>query len=380
MDPDQLAAYQAQLLAILKKVSDIKEQIKYVAVYAACAILVLGIAGNILALILFLKKSLRNTSTGTYFTAIITLDLLFIILGAVPDLAFISIEENMGDKVGDWLCKTWTFLFRSIQGLSTWVLLVAAVDTFLLIQKPEKVSMRNTVTKARAAIAALSLVTIVLNLWVFWGIDARGGIEPLRQNAITGTIQVTQCGYSSVNFLNFDVNDNQYIFLVLYSIFPSFGLIVLSVPILLRVLRMHMVVIDPVIQRRARVSGALIVCSTVTFVLMEAPNIAMGALFWSEVLEPYATDPIGTIWRLFVKGVLIFFGYAHHSLKFYLFLAVSPRFRKDFTNICKSEEHYMKNSINSTETNANNKVDCEKGDGNSLTIKKMQAKQWLNIK
>ena len=121
--------------------------------------LVLGIVGNVIALILFLKKSLKNTSSGIYFTAIITLDLLFIILGAVPDLAFISIEENMGDKVGGWLCKCWTFLFRTIQGLSTWVLLAAAVDTFLLVQKPEKASVRNTVPKARAAIAALSLVT-----------------------------------------------------------------------------------------------------------------------------------------------------------------------------------------------------------------------------
>ena len=369
MDPDQLAAYQAQLLAILNKVSHVREQIKYVAVYAACAILVLGIAGNILALILFLRKSLRNTSAGIYFTAIITLDLLFIILGAVPDLAFISIEENMGDVVGGWLCKCWTFLFRTIQGLCTWVLLAAAVDTFLLVQKPEKDSTLNTVPKARAAIAALTVVTIALNIWVFWGIDARGGIEPLRRNAITGTVQTTQCGYSSVKFLTFDVNDNQYIFLVLYSILPSFGLIVLSVPILLKVLRMHMVVVDPVIQHRARISGALILCSTVTFVLMEAPNIAMGALFWSEVLEPYATDPVGTMWRLFVKGVLIFFGYAHHSLKFYLYLVVSPRFRKDFINIRKSEENYTRNSVNNTETNANNKVDCEKGNGESLTIK-----------
>ena len=29
MDPDQLAAYQAYVAAILKKVSDVKEQIKY---------------------------------------------------------------------------------------------------------------------------------------------------------------------------------------------------------------------------------------------------------------------------------------------------------------------------------------------------------------
>ena len=180
------------------------------------------------------------------------------------------------------------------------------MDTFLLVQKPENASVRNTVPKARAAIAALSLVTIVLNLWVFWGIDARGDIEPLRQNAITGTVQITQCAYSSVKFLTFDVNDNQYIFLVLYSILPSFGLIVLFIPVLLRVLRMHMVVVEPVIQRRARMSGALILCSSVTFVLMEAPNIAMGALFWSEVVEPYAADPVGMVWRLFVKGVLIF--------------------------------------------------------------------------
>ena len=373
MDPDQLAAYQAYVAAILKKVLDVKEQIKYVAVYAACAMLVLGIVGNVIALILFLKKSLKNTSSGVYFTAIITLDLLFIILGAVPDLAFISIEENMGDKVGGWLCKCWTFLFRTVQGLSTWVLLAAAVDTFLLVQKPENASVRNTVPKARAAIAALSLVTIVLDLWVFWGIDARGDIEPLRQNTITGTVQITQCAYSSVKFLTFDVNDNQYIFLALYSILPSFGLIVLFIPVLLRVLRMHMVMVEPVIQRRARMSGALILCSSVTFVLMEAPNIAMGALFWSEVVEPYAADPVGMVWRLFVKGVLIFFGYAHHSLKFYLYLAVSPRFRKDFTNICKSQIHYMRNSINSTETNVNNKVDCEKRDGESLTIQKNAA-------
>ena len=324
MDPDQLAAYQAYEAAILKKVLDVKEQIKYVAVYAACAMLVLGIVGNAIALILFLKKSLKNTSSGIYFTAIITLDLLFIILGALPDLAFISIEENMGDKVGGWLCKCWTFLFRTIQGLSTWVLLAAAVDTFLLVQKPENASVRNTVPKARAAIAALSLVTIVLNLWVFWGIDAR-------------------------------------------------GLIVLFIPVLLRVLRMHVVVVEPVIQRRARMSRALILCSSVTFVLMEAPNIAKGTLFWSEVVEPYATDPVGMVWRLFVKGVLIFFGYAHHSLKFYLYLAASPRLRKDFTNICKSQEHYMRNSINSTETNVNNKVDCEKRDGESLTIQKNAA-------
>ena len=368
MDADQAAAYQAYIAAILKKVSDVKEQIKYVAVYAACAVLILGIVGNILALIVFLKKSLKNTSSGAYLTAVIVLDLLFIILGAVPDLAFISIEVSMGDKVGGWLCKCWTFAYRTVQGLSAWVLLTAAADTFRLLQKPEKAFMRNTVPKARATLAGLTLVTVILNLWVFWGIDARGDIEALGQNAVTGTVRVTQCGYATQKFVTFDVNDNEYIFLVLFSIFPTVGLILLSIPIVLYLLKIHTVAVEPAIQQRARTSGMLILGSSVTFILMEAPNIAMGALFWSEVLEPYAMDPIGAIWRLFVKGVLIFFGYAHHSLKFYLFLALSSSFRSDFVNLRNSEVP-MKNSSNGVEPHPENKADCEKGNGEPQAIK-----------
>ena len=367
MDP-ALAAQMAKLAflrALQMKVDDIKEQIKYVAVFAACAIIILGVVGNILALIIFLRKSLRNTSSGTYFTSIITIDFLLILLGAVPDLAFISIEEDMGVKVGAWFCKCWTFAFRTLQGLSSWVTLAAAVDTFLLLQRPDRSATRNTVSKARGTLACLALTTMGLNLWVFWGVDALG------QNAVTGTIQYTQCGYSSVKFLNFDVNDNQYIFLVLFSAFPTFGLIVLSMPIIFKCLKLHIVVIDPSPAQRATLSSALILASSFTFILMEAPNIAMGSVFWSEVLVPYTRDPIELLWRLFVKGILIFFGYAHHSIKFFVYCVISPAFRQDVKNICNNNVVFTKTiSVNGNNAPLSNKADCEEADGESGTLKK----------
>ncbi len=328
------------LLAIQLKVLEIRERIKHVAVFAAWPVLVLGVLGNVVALVVFLKKTFKKTSCGIYFAAVIIVDLLFILLGVVPDLLLISLEEDMDDWVGVGLCKFWTFASRTLRGLSGWLLLATAVDTFLLLQNPKRTLEEYFVTKAVTVIVCFALFEVALNLWVFWGVGALGRV------AVTGTFALDHCGYSNMNFLKFDTEENYFVILIFNSILPAFGLILLNVPIVTNFAGSETGGgQEQGIGSVGKKSRILVLSSSLTFLLMEAPNIAMGALFWPQVLVPYQLDPVGLSWRLFAKAVLIFFGHLHHSLKFYMFCGVSATFRNDVRTIHKSNETLVREIV-----------------------------------
>jgi hypothetical protein len=105
-----------------------------------CAI---SIVGNILALIIFSRKTFQNTIFSTYFRFLTIFDILTILNG-IDDLITLS-------GVGTYwttsilTCKMAYLINYSMPSISSWILSLISIDRFLSIVKPVKYSFRKTV-------------------------------------------------------------------------------------------------------------------------------------------------------------------------------------------------------------------------------------------
>ena len=357
-------AYMLAMLAYKKEVDTWVDRSGYTVVIGGVICLPLVLVGSLLTIKIVQTGILRNTSSATYLTALALIDVIFMFVGYLPDAIFIAMRDKMGQDGGVWLCKIWTFFHRTGLANTSWILLAAALDAAYQIQKKTK----STVGKARVVVAIILICVIALNFWVFWGI---GKTPPI---AVSTTIQMEHCGYTSKGFSDYDIKYNQYITLVAFSVLPAFGNLLTMIVTILGLLKLSK---DPVysteneIERmRYKTAGTMMIWISFTFIFMGAPYIAMGAIFYDEVFEPYRAkqDFLGLVHRTMAKAVLIVVGALfHHSMKFYFFCMVSSGFRSDVKGLCgkNGDSDLMKQSLApSPKINPKSKVENEENEEN----------------
>ncbi len=369
-------AYMAAMLAYKKKVDTWVDRSGYTVVIGGVICLPLVLVGSLLTIKIVQTGILKNTSSATYFTALALIDVIFMFVGYLPDVIFIAQRNKMGKEGGEWLCKIWTFFHRTGMANTSWILLAAALDAAHQVQKQSK----STVGKARAMLAVILISVIALNFWLFWGIDKQGGI------AVTSTIEMQQCGYASKAFSDYDTKYNQYITLVAFAVLPAVGNLLTMIVTIVGLLKLSKTPIysaeNEIERLRYKTAATMMIWISFTFIFMGAPYIAIGAIFWEEVYEPYNAkqDFLGLVHRVMAKAILIVLGALfHHSLKFYFFCIVSPGFRSDVKALCGKNDDAgpMKQSIApSPKINPKSKVENEE---NAKTVEENNVQDSANV-
>lgn len=128
-----------------------------------CVLLVLGIPGNLLAVVVYLTKMKRNTAA--YF--IMTLAISDLINCAISLPVEMHLITNFWTFDIPWLCKFSRYISAAMNNTSSFILAAIAVERFRSICTPMKPRLTNLTSKIFSA--SLMAIAILSALPMLWG-------------------------------------------------------------------------------------------------------------------------------------------------------------------------------------------------------------------
>ena len=129
--------------------------------YVYAVVCLIGLIGNMLALIVFSRKKFQNSIFSTYFRILTIFDLLTLLIRV--DYFFGKFFNISLRNFTDWSCKLMYFLIYCIPAISSWMLCLISLDRYISIVKHNKFLFRK---KTRNQLLAC-LIIIIYNVCLF---------------------------------------------------------------------------------------------------------------------------------------------------------------------------------------------------------------------
>lgn len=131
--------------------------------YIPCIIL-LGLVGNLLSCVVFLKTHLKLRSSSYYLAALATAD-----FGFLMSLLLVWLNNTVGWRVfnKDGWCETLVYVSAVCSSLSVWLIVAFTVERFIAVQYPLHRPHMCTVARAKTIILILTLLALASHSYSF---------------------------------------------------------------------------------------------------------------------------------------------------------------------------------------------------------------------
>lgn len=127
-------------------------------------IILLGLVGNLLSCMVFLKTHLRLRSSSYYLAALATADFSFLI-----SLLLVWLNNNVGWRVfnNDGWCQTVVYVSAVCSSLSVWLIVAFTVERFIAVQYPLHRPHMCTIKRAKIIVLVLTIFALASHLYSF---------------------------------------------------------------------------------------------------------------------------------------------------------------------------------------------------------------------
>ncbi|EGI61790.1 Neuropeptide capa receptor [Acromyrmex echinatior] len=132
--------------------------------YYIPSIILLGLVGNLLSCVVFLKTHLKLRSSSYYLAALATADFSFLM-----SLLLVWLNSTIGWKVfnnNGW-CETLVYVSAVCSSLSVWLIVAFTVERFIAVQYPLHRPHMCTVARAKTIILILTILALVSHSYSF---------------------------------------------------------------------------------------------------------------------------------------------------------------------------------------------------------------------
>lgn len=133
-------------------------------VYYILAIILLGLVGNLLSCVVFLKTHLKLRSSSYYLAALATAD-----FGFLMSLLLVWLNSTVGWRVfnNDGWCETSMYVSSVCGSLSVWLIAAFTVERFIAVQYPLHRPHMCTVARAKMIIRVLTIFALASHSYSF---------------------------------------------------------------------------------------------------------------------------------------------------------------------------------------------------------------------
>lgn len=131
-------------------------------------ITVLGLAGNILTIIILSKRRNIKSSTAVYLNALAISDIVILIFGPFCDWLEDMLEVVLSNY-GQFACKLQTFLQYSSSSTSSWLLVAVTIERAISVTLPHRVRSSCTTRVALIVVIVTWVVLYMANLHFLLG-------------------------------------------------------------------------------------------------------------------------------------------------------------------------------------------------------------------
>ncbi|XP_011647777.1 pyrokinin-1 receptor-like [Pogonomyrmex barbatus] len=132
--------------------------------YYIPSIILLGLVGNLLSCVVFLKTHLKLRSSSYYLAALATTDFSFLM-----SLLLVWLNSTIGWKVfnnNGW-CETLVYVSAVCSSLSVWLIVAFTVERFIAVQYPLHRPHMCTVARAKTIILVLTILALACHSYSF---------------------------------------------------------------------------------------------------------------------------------------------------------------------------------------------------------------------
>ncbi|XP_012542495.1 thyrotropin-releasing hormone receptor [Monomorium pharaonis] len=132
--------------------------------YYIPSIILLGLVGNLLSCVVFLKTHLKLRSSSYYLAALATADFSFLM-----SLLLVWLNSTIGWKVfnnNGW-CETLVYVSAVCSSLSVWLIVAFTVERFIAVQYPLHRPHMCTVARAKTIILVLTILALASHSYSF---------------------------------------------------------------------------------------------------------------------------------------------------------------------------------------------------------------------
>ena len=294
----------------------------------------IGLSGNIMSLVVFSRKRMRNTTTSVYLRFLAVLDLLVLLTALLREMILYYTYVDVR-KLSDFSCRFHIYISSTARLLAIWLLCIIAVDRLILIKRP--IWAKSNCTRKLSLVTATSIIIIlfVLNshMFVFF---KRSEITILSKVTNLSVIVGYKCSFASEDYKQFHMKTRSIIILVLFSALPVICLIFSSVVLLREISIRH----QNKQVRRANVTEQdhkgsqsvikMLISICVFFVVLYVPAIVF------QLIGPYMFDMTvreEVAKKMAFTTVLSCLYYSNNTLNFLLYCVSGKLFRKEISGI-----------------------------------------------
>ncbi|KAK7497907.1 hypothetical protein BaRGS_00010778 [Batillaria attramentaria] len=314
--------------------------------YCPPVLLAVGTFGNVATIAVYKRMKWGGSAQPLFLIALAIADLCVLYSGLLPDITYHVFNFDLRG-LHAFPCKTLTWMMYSSAGTSAWLLVAMTTQRAMSVTWPHRVTFHCSYRK--------SGITVFLIFVVVWGCQCHqlyGLIVHDSDVYLDGA-----CG-ASVNYEDFWDNVWPWVDMSLFSLLPSFMLLVSNVA-LLRSLRRSASRFascgtSTATEGRKRVASSMTVTLVIvsfTFLLFTFP-INVSIILWHLTGEAIEDDAELTAKMDLAWAVTNILWYANSAVNFFLYCLSGSKFREDFLKLLTCSDAKQKVPTVSRSTNS----------------------------
>ncbi|XP_041363533.1 growth hormone secretagogue receptor type 1-like [Gigantopelta aegis] len=300
--------------------------------YLSPCLMVVGLVGNVLAIIVLSRPSMKRTTTSLYLRFLAAFDSLVLYTGLMRQWFMHLLDYDIREH-NSVACKIHTWVVYWATYTSAWLLVSVTLERCVSVWFPHKVKL--IFTKRKTYIIIVTVIVFMAGLSAHY-LFGRGFIIKTEDNE---TI-VDLCDNISENYNYFDLEIWSWVDYSIYSVIPSFILAVCNISIIYRVVSIsrhglqneneNTIQNRSVSSRKSQASSltAMLLITSTTYVICTTP-FCMFVIFTNVYIQQLPTDVDELVW-----ASVNMIQYINNCVNFILYCASGRRFRDELRNLC----------------------------------------------
>ena len=283
--------------------------------------LTIALFGNIMIILVFSRKSMRNTVTSFLFRVLAVADTFMVLVSLVPE-AILELGNNSIAYSSTSRCKLHGYIYFAGRTYAVWVLILIVLERFVGVNFPHRAS--TLITKRGAKMAVFSLLIIVYLLYAMmpFALDSK-----VITNS-NGDVINYYCKVGS-DLLRYFTEDIYPVYdLCLYSLIPFVIMMIANVSIIYRLFQARRLRSQSTTNDTNDLIGmtTMLLGISFGFVISTLPyNIAV------LYRKGYGIGHPGSYLFYALGAVLANF---NHCINFYIYCLTGSKFRREIRKMC----------------------------------------------
>jgi hypothetical protein len=292
--------------------------------------LLLGTIGNLLSLLVLLRRKMRIHSTFTYLMLLSICDTLVLYLGLLRDFLVYKYDFNINSKI---ICKLHVFSFYFVLHMASWLLVAVNIDRLIASSFLSFSKIWCTPNKALMVTLIIAFILALINGHFLYYVDAKpqktttnftidDTTEPVNPFVYSQCI-VDKKAYKLYNF--FFQNIFTWIDTTTQVILPFIIMIICNCNIIYKVLLTNKKTKGKNLKRLRKIKGMCVMILTVSilFFILELPVLIFICLMQGELI------PKNSSCNEFLFIVTNLMMYTNHVINFVSYCMTGTKFRRE---------------------------------------------------